>query len=191
MVVIRLSRAGAKKRPYYNIVVADKAAPRDGRFIERLGFSNPMAAGRDTALRIDTERLEFWQKRGAVPSDAVRKLMRRFRKHEGKIIPNPARPSKTKRGKLKAAQAESAPTPSPPPAPAAPSPTPAAAAPAPTPTPAEPAPGADAGSDSGSGGSESGTASAGAGQPAPETAPTPTAPAASPAGDSDDTAAQS
>ena len=195
MVVIRLSRAGAKKRPYYNIVVADKAAPRDGRFIERLGFSNPMAAGRDTALRIDTERLEFWQKRGAVPSDAVRKLMRRFRKHEGKIIPNPARPSKTKRGKLKAAQAEGAPTPTPPPAP-----TPAAAAPAPTPTPAEPAPGADAGSGtapasgadagsgSGSGGSESGTASAGAEQPAPETAPTP---AASPAGDSDDTAAQS
>ena len=187
MVVIRLSRAGAKKRPYYNIVVADKSAPRDGRFIERLGFSNPMAAGRDTALRIDTERLEFWQKRGAVPSDAVRKLMRRFRKHEGKIIPNPARPSKTKRGKLKAAQAEGAPSPVPTPAAPAPSPTPAAA-PAPTPTPAEPAPGADAGSGSGSGESESGTASAGAGQPAPETAPTP---AASPAGDSDDTAAQS
>ena len=101
MVVIRLSRAGAKKRPYYNIVVADKSAPRDGRFIERVGFSNPMAAENETALRVDVPRVEFWEKRGARASPAVRRLLRRFRKHGEKVIPNPPRRSKTNRAKAK------------------------------------------------------------------------------------------
>ena len=103
MVVIRLSRAGAKKRPYYNIVVADKSAPRDGRFIERLGFSNPMAAQNEPALRVNMERVEFWQKRGAQPSPTVRRLVRRFRKHGEKTLENPPRPSKMRRAKAKSA----------------------------------------------------------------------------------------
>ena len=101
MVVIRLSRAGAKKRPYYNIVVADKSAPRDGRFIERVGFSNPMAAQNEPALRIDAARVEFWQKRGARPSPTVRRLLRRFLKHGEAVIPNPPRRSKANRAKSK------------------------------------------------------------------------------------------
>ena len=95
-----LSRAGAKKRPYYNIVVADKAAPRDGRFIERVGFSNPMAAPNEPALRVDVARVEFWQKRGAQPSPTVRRLLRRFRKHGEAVIPNPPRRSKANRAKV-------------------------------------------------------------------------------------------
>lgn len=110
MVVIRLSRAGAKKRPYYNIVAADKSAPRDGRFIERLGFSNPMAAQSEPALRVNMERVEFWQKRGAQPSPTVRRLIRRFRKHGEQALENPPRRSKINRAKEKS---ESPPEPAP------------------------------------------------------------------------------
>ena len=138
MVVIRLSRAGSKKRPYYNIVVADKTSPRDGRFIERVGFSNPMASQNEVALRVDVARVEFWEKRGAQTSPTVRRLVRRFRKHGEAIIPNPSRPSKVKRAKTQAASplepapaGESAET-----APAAAEAAPAAAEAAPAPAPA-------------------------------------------------------
>ena len=60
MVVIRLSRGGAKKRPFYTVVVADSRTRRDGRFVERLGFYNPVASGSAEALRLDMERLAYW-----------------------------------------------------------------------------------------------------------------------------------
>jgi small subunit ribosomal protein S16 len=77
MVVIRLARGGARGRPFFNIVVADSRNPRDGRFIERLGFYNPVASGNDEALRISTDRLKFWEDKGAQASDAVQKLIKR------------------------------------------------------------------------------------------------------------------
>ncbi len=77
MVVIRLARGGAKNRPFYHIVVADSRMPRDGRFIERVGFYDPKASGNAPAFRIALDRVEHWVGRGAQPSDAVRKLIRR------------------------------------------------------------------------------------------------------------------
>lgn len=78
MVVIRLARGGAKKRPFYNIVVADSRNRRDGRFIERVGFYNPVAPeGNTDALRVNKERLAYWQSNGAQVSDAVAKLVKR------------------------------------------------------------------------------------------------------------------
>lgn len=76
MVTIRLARGGAKKRPFYNIVVADSRCRRDGRFIERIGFYNPVAAEHETNLRIDHERLAYWQGVGAQVSDTVARLVR-------------------------------------------------------------------------------------------------------------------
>lgn len=78
MVVIRLSRSGAKKRPFYHIVVADKRRSRDGRFIERLGYFNPIAAGNDVRLTINLERLTHWVGNGAQPSDRVQSLIKDF-----------------------------------------------------------------------------------------------------------------
>ncbi|HRH80269.1 MAG TPA: 30S ribosomal protein S16 [Thiobacillaceae bacterium] len=76
MVTIRLARGGAKKRPFYNIVVADSRNRRDGRFIERIGFYNPVATGNEEALRVDGERLAYWQGVGAQVSDRVANLVR-------------------------------------------------------------------------------------------------------------------
>lgn len=76
MVTIRLARGGAKKRPFYHIVVADSRRARDGRFIERLGFFNPVARGNEEKLRLDTERLNYWVSQGAQPSDRVAKLVK-------------------------------------------------------------------------------------------------------------------
>lgn len=76
MVTIRLARGGAKKRPFYNIVVADSRCRRDGRFIERIGFYNPIAAEHEESFRINRERLAYWQSVGAQVSDAVAKLVR-------------------------------------------------------------------------------------------------------------------
>jgi len=80
MVTIRLSRSGSKKRPYYYISVADSRVSRDGRFIERLGFFNPVARGADEKLRIDLERYDFWTRQGAQSSDRVLKLAKDYRK---------------------------------------------------------------------------------------------------------------
>ncbi len=74
MVVIRLSRSGAKKAPYYFITVADVRKPRDGRFIERIGFFNPVARGQEEILRLDNERFEYWVGQGAQVSDRVQQL---------------------------------------------------------------------------------------------------------------------
>lgn len=76
MVVIRLSRTGVKKRPFYHIVVADKRRSRDGRFIERIGYFNPIAAGKDIRLTLDLERATYWISKGAQASDRVKHLMK-------------------------------------------------------------------------------------------------------------------
>ena len=65
MVVIRLARGGAKKRPFYSLVVADSRSRRDGRFIERIGFYNPVAAANEEGLRVAADRLTYWQQQGA------------------------------------------------------------------------------------------------------------------------------
>ena len=77
MVVIRLARGGAKKRPFYNVVVADSRNRRDGRFIERVGFYNPVAAEREEGLRIAQDRVTYWAERGAKLSDTVAMLVKR------------------------------------------------------------------------------------------------------------------
>ena len=79
MVTIRLARHGAKKNPFYHVTVTDRAAPRDGRFIERVGFFNPVARGHSERLRIDLDRVDHWLAVGAQPSDRVRKLIKRAR----------------------------------------------------------------------------------------------------------------
>lgn len=76
MVVIRLTRGGAKNRPFYNVVVADSRRPRDGKFIERLGFYNPMATEKEQRLRVAAERVKYWQDKGAKPSDTVKRLLK-------------------------------------------------------------------------------------------------------------------
>ena len=77
MVTIRLARGGAKKRPYYHVVVADSRRARDARFIERLGFFNPIAIPGQEALRLDAERIAHWQSLGAQTSPAVIKLLKK------------------------------------------------------------------------------------------------------------------
>ena len=76
MVTIRLARGGAKKRPFYSIVVADSRNPRDGRFIERVGFFNPVAAGAEVRISIDQERVNYWLSQGAQPSERVAQLLK-------------------------------------------------------------------------------------------------------------------
>ena len=80
MVVIRRSRGGSKARPFYNIVVADKRVRRDGRFIERLGFYNPLAKGGEEGLRIAQDRLAYWVGVGAQTSDTVDRLVKQAAK---------------------------------------------------------------------------------------------------------------
>lgn len=80
MVTIRLARHGGKKNPFYHVTVAEKSAKRDGRFIERLGFYNPVARGRDEKLRIDLDRVDYWLSNGAQASDRVKQLVARSRK---------------------------------------------------------------------------------------------------------------
>jgi small subunit ribosomal protein S16 len=86
MVVIRLARGGAKKRPFYNVVVADSRNRRDGRFIERVGYYNPIASGKETGLKLELERISYWKDRGAKLSDTVAMLVKR----SGTPAPAPA-----------------------------------------------------------------------------------------------------
>ncbi len=76
MVIIRLARSGAKKNPYYFITVADERRPRDGKFIERLGFFNPSASGQEERLRLDLEKLNEWVAKGAQLSERVQSLVK-------------------------------------------------------------------------------------------------------------------
>jgi len=79
MVKIRLSRGGAKKKPFYHIVVADSRNKRDGRRIERIGFFNPMAKGQEERLRLDLERVDYWTGVGAQLSERVANLVTQAR----------------------------------------------------------------------------------------------------------------
>ncbi len=76
MVIIRLARHGAKKRPFYAIVVADQRRSTTGRFIERVGFFNPRAVGGEERLRLEQERIDHWLGQGAQASDRVKKLIK-------------------------------------------------------------------------------------------------------------------
>ena len=76
MVTIRLSRKGAKKRPFYHIVVTDSRNKRDGRYIERVGFFNPIASGQEERLRVDHERVDYWLGQGAQASERVNNLFK-------------------------------------------------------------------------------------------------------------------
>jgi len=80
MVTIRLSRGGAKKRPFYHIVVTDSRNRRDGRYIERIGFFNPIATGKEERLKLDLSRADYWVEQGARPSERVSGLMKSVRK---------------------------------------------------------------------------------------------------------------
>lgn len=80
MVVIRLSRGGAKKRPFYHLVAADSRTRRDSGYIERLGYYNPVARGQETVLDINLERVEHWLGQGAQASDRVAGLLKKFKK---------------------------------------------------------------------------------------------------------------
>ncbi len=76
MVTIRLSRGGAKKKPFYHVVVTDSRNQRDGRYIERVGFFNPMAKGQEVRLNLNNERIAHWISQGAQTSERVGKLMK-------------------------------------------------------------------------------------------------------------------
>jgi small subunit ribosomal protein S16 len=80
MVVIRLARSGSKKKPFYHVTIADRRNARDGRFIERVGFFNPVARGAEERLRIDLPRVEYWLGQGAQASDRVAKLVKEWSK---------------------------------------------------------------------------------------------------------------
>jgi small subunit ribosomal protein S16 len=80
MLTIRLSRVGAKKRPFYQVTVTDSRSARDGRFIERIGFFNPIATGKEERIRLDLARIDYWVGNGAQLSDRVAKLVSDTRK---------------------------------------------------------------------------------------------------------------
>lgn len=80
MVVIRLSRAGAKKRPFYNMVVTDSRKRRDGNYIERIGYYNPVARGQEVRLHLEMDKLTHWQSVGAQLSDRVNELVKEYKK---------------------------------------------------------------------------------------------------------------
>jgi len=82
MVTIRLSRGGAKKRPFYHIVVTDSRKRRDGNYLESIGFFNPGAVGGEEKLRVDDARVAYWTSNGAQPSDRVASLLRQRQKQQ-------------------------------------------------------------------------------------------------------------
>ena len=80
MVTIRLARGGAKKRPFYSIVVSDQRRQPKGRFIERIGFFNPMATDNEEKVRLDTGRVDYWISKGAKPSERVASILKQVRR---------------------------------------------------------------------------------------------------------------
>lgn len=88
MVTIRLARHGSRKHPFYQVTVAERGAGRDGRFIERIGFYNPVARGAEETLRLDVARADYWIAQGAQTSDKVKKLLSRARANAA--APQPA-----------------------------------------------------------------------------------------------------
>jgi small subunit ribosomal protein S16 len=81
MVTIRLARGGNKKRPFYYVSVADRRESRNGRFIERVGFYNPLAKGADEESRLDLDRIDYWIRQGAQPSDRVKAVIKKYCKN--------------------------------------------------------------------------------------------------------------
>ena len=106
-VSIRLRREGAKNRPYYKVVVADRRSPRDGKFIETIGTYDPKKPGHNSTLNID--RVEYWISKGAQPSDTVRSLIKKTKKSTGAAEP----PSKAGQEDEQSAQEQSSIPPSP------------------------------------------------------------------------------
>lgn len=84
MVVIRLARAGAKKRPFYHMVAIDSRKRREGDYIERLGYFNPLARGQEVRLHMALDKIQDWQGKGAQVSDRVQALIKAFKKQEQK-----------------------------------------------------------------------------------------------------------
>ncbi|HVV63463.1 MAG TPA: 30S ribosomal protein S16 [Pseudolabrys sp.] len=115
--VIRMARAGTKKRPVYHIVVADKRAPRDGRFIERLGYFNPLLPKEKTErLKLDLDKVQAWMKKGAQPSDRIMRFLdaagiakRKPRNNPEKAIPRKERKAKEEEAAKAAGAAPAAP----------------------------------------------------------------------------------
>src|ERR1700684_4002341 len=124
MLVIRMARAGTKKRPVYHIVVADSRSPRDGRFIERLGYFNPLLPKEKTErLKLDLEKVKAWMAKGAQPSDRVMRFLDAagILKRPKRNNPERAVPRKERKENEEAAKAAAAAAPKPPAAsPAAP-----------------------------------------------------------------------
>jgi small subunit ribosomal protein S16 len=121
-VVIRMARAGTKKRPVYHIVVADSRAPRDGRFIERLGYFNPLLPKeRADRLKLDLEKVKAWMTKGAQPSDRVMRFLDAagVAKREKRNNPEKAVPRKERKAAAEAAKAAAGAAPAAPAAPAA------------------------------------------------------------------------
>ncbi len=92
MVVIRLARGGAKKQPFYHVVAADKRRARDSKYLEKLGYYNPVARGQAVRIELNQERIDHWVKLGAQPSDRVKRLIKDFAK--GDTAAKPAREHK-------------------------------------------------------------------------------------------------
>ena len=108
---IRLSRGGAKKRPFYRIVVADARAPRDGRFVERIGAFDPLKANDDASrLVLDEEKAKAWLAKGAQPTDRVLRLFDSvgLAKREARVNPEKAKPKKKAQERAAAAEAAAA-----------------------------------------------------------------------------------
>ena len=113
--VIRMARAGTKKRPFYHIVLADSRSPRDGRFIERLGYYNPLLPkDKEERLKLDLDKVQAWMKKGAQPSDRVMRFLdkagiakRKTRNNPEKAVPRKERKAKAEEA-AKAAEAAKA-----------------------------------------------------------------------------------
>jgi small subunit ribosomal protein S16 len=108
---IRLARAGTKKRPFYHVVVADSRSPRDGRFIERLGYFNPLLPKEKTErLRLDLEKIKAWIAKGALPTDRVLRFLDEagIMKRQARSNPIRAVPRKERKAQAEAAKAEAA-----------------------------------------------------------------------------------
>jgi len=122
--VIRMARAGTKKRPFYHIVIADSRAPRDGRFIERIGYFNPLLPKEKTErLKFDLEKAKAWIAKGAQPSDRIMRFLdaagvmkRPKRNNPEKAVPRKERKAKEEAAKAAPAAATAAPAPAPAPA---------------------------------------------------------------------------
>jgi small subunit ribosomal protein S16 len=115
-VVIRMARAGTKKRPFYHIVAADSRAPRDGRFIERLGYFNPLLPKeKEDRLKLDLDKVKDWIKKGAQPSDRVMRFLDKagVAKREARNNPEKAVPRKERKAKAEEAAKAAAAAPKP------------------------------------------------------------------------------